>query len=84
MPQDLPQADRNSISLRAGFITTSRLYLNPYAAEEEIRNRSFDIDNIVYPSLEYRFPLSGSLYIAATLEYVSAVSYGRNITVITD
>lgn len=84
MPQESPAAEKNVVSLRAGFITTSRLYLNPYASEEEIRNRSFDIDNIAYPSLEFRYPISGSLYLAATLEYISASAYGRNITVITD
>ncbi len=84
LPQDKTPEAKNVFSARAGFVTSSRLYLNPSAAEQEIRNRSFDIDNILFPSIEYRYPLSSYLFITAAIDYVSATAYGRNITVITD
>lgn len=71
-----------SLSAGAVYTTSAEIYLNPNAVDPIIRNRSFDIEDVLNPSLDIRYRLSEPLIIGLNAEYMKTSQTGRNLTVL--
>ncbi len=71
-----------SLSVGAVYTTSAEIYFNPNAVDPIIRNRSFEIDDILNPSLDIRFRLSEPLIIGINTEYMKTSQSGRNLAVL--
>ncbi len=70
-----------SIALNAAYTTTARIYLQPYASDEAVRNNSFPIEDIFNPSFEIRYALSESIILGAGSEYMKVSQGGSELVV---
>jgi len=69
------------VSLNAVYNTSARVYLSPNSSDIILRNNSFLIENILNPSLDFRYRLSESIILGISTEYMVSTSIGPNLTV---
>ncbi|RPI66301.1 MAG: hypothetical protein EHM47_16985 [Ignavibacteriales bacterium] len=72
-----------SIGFNAVYTTSARIYLQPYASDEAIRNNSFPVEDILNPSTEIRYALSESIILGLGTEYMNVTEEGSNLIVFT-
>lgn len=70
-----------SISSSLVYTTTAEIYLNPNSIDPIVRNRSFQVNDVLNPSLDFRYRISEPLIIGLCAEYMSAEQRGRNLVV---
>ncbi|MGE5401223.1 MAG: hypothetical protein ACM3S2_12530 [Ignavibacteriales bacterium] len=75
--------DRNfSLSLNYNYTTTAKLFLNPKASEEILRNSSVPLEGIYSPSLDLRYRLTDDILLGFNIEYIKKTAVGPNLTVL--
>jgi hypothetical protein len=70
-----------SISSNLVYTTSAEIYLNPNAVDPVIRNRSFEIQDVLNPSLDLRYRISEPLIAGICIEYMNSSQTGRNLAV---
>lgn len=77
------QYNGNRFSLFTGFdyITSAQIFLNPNSSDIFLRNKSFEIDNLYSPVIDFRYRVSDDLIIGLSSEYISKSREGRNLIV---
>lgn len=70
-----------SISTSLVYTTSAEIFLNPNSIDPIIRNRSFELQDVLNPSLDLRFRLSEPLLVGLCVEYMKTSQSGRNLTV---
>lgn len=70
-----------SAALNGVYTTTARIYLQPYASDEAVRNNSFPIEDIFNPAIEVRYALSESIILGAGSEYMKISQGGSDLVV---
>ncbi|MFO7526817.1 MAG: hypothetical protein R6W68_15295 [Ignavibacteriaceae bacterium] len=71
-----------SISSSLVYTTSAELYLNPNSVDPVIRNSSFEINDVLNPSIDIRYRLSEPLIVGISGEYIRTNQTGRNLTVL--
>jgi hypothetical protein len=69
------------ISVNAVYSTSASIYLSPNSSDITLRNNSFLIENILNPSVDFRYMLSESIMLGFNIEYMVTTSKGPNLTV---
>jgi outer membrane protein W len=59
-----------SISINGVYTTGARIYLQPFASDEAVRNDYFPVEHIYNPSFELRYALNNSILIGIGTEYM--------------
>lgn len=70
-----------SISSNLVYTTSAEIYLNPNAVDPVIRNRSFEIQDVLNPSIDLRYRISEPLIAGICVEYMKSSQSGRNLVV---
>jgi outer membrane protein W len=60
-----------SLSVNGVYTTGARIYLQPYASDEVVRNNFLPVEHIFNPSAELRYALSENILIGIGSEYMS-------------
>lgn len=71
-----------SISSSLVYTTTAEIYLNPNSFDPIIRNRSFQLIDVMSTSIDLRYRISEPLIIGLCAEYMEVQQDGRNLTVL--
>lgn len=71
-----------SFSSGVVYTTEAEIFLNPGSVDPIVRNRSFEIQDVINPSLELRYRISEHLIIGLSAEFISVTQMGRNLTVL--
>jgi outer membrane protein W len=61
-----------SLSLNGVYTTGARIYPQPFASDEVVRNNYLPVDHILNPSAELRYHLGHSIFIGISSEYMKA------------
>lgn len=69
------------VSVNAVYNTSAQIYLSPNSSDIILRNNSFLIENILNPSVDFRYKLSESIILGFNTEYMVSTSNGPNLTV---
>jgi len=73
----------NDFSIGAyGFYTTSAsIFFNPNASDIELRNSSFDVEDIYNPGVDIRFRVSEPIILGLNIEYINTKETAPNLNV---
>lgn len=71
-----------SISSSIVYTTSAEVYLNPNSVDPVLRNSSFEINDVLNPSIDIRYRLSEPLIVGISGEYIRTNQTGRNLTVL--
>lgn len=71
-----------SFSSGVVYTTEAEIFLNPGSVDPIVRNRSFEIQDVINPSLELRYRISEPLIIGLSAEFMSVTQMGRNLAVL--
>ncbi len=82
-PWSFCQYDDQSFSLgvNAVYTTSAKIYLTPYSSDPILRNNAFSVDDIFNPSVEFKYRLSEPLILGLSVEYMTVIRTGPNLTV---
>lgn len=72
---------RFSLSFNGVYTTSARLYLQPYASDEAVRNNSLPLENIYSIAAELRYSLTESILLGLGSEYMKSTD-GNSSTVV--
>ncbi len=72
---------RFSVFLGMDYITSAQIFLNPNSSDIILKNKSFEIDNLYSPVIDFRYRLNDDLIIGLSSEYISKSQQGRNLIV---
>lgn len=70
-----------SISSGLVYTTSAEIFLNPNSVDPIIRNKSFELQDILNPALDFRLRLSEPILIGLSVEFMKSSQTGRNLTV---
>jgi len=70
-----------SIAFSGNYTTSSRLYLSPKSSDPELRNSSYEIDDILSPSVEACMRIGDGLFLSLGTEYIRKTKGGIYINV---
>jgi outer membrane protein W len=71
---------RLGISLNAVFTTSADIYLNPNSSDVEARNRSFLIEDIWNPGIDFRYRFTDVFILGLNIEYIKKTTSQPNLT----
>jgi outer membrane protein W len=72
-----------SIAVNGVYTTTAKIYLTPNSSDPVLRNNSFPLEDILNPSIDFRYRLTNQLLVGLNTEYMVASAMGSNLTVFT-
>ena len=77
----LAQYDGNKFSISSSLVytTSAEIFLNPNSTDPIARNRSFQVSDLLNPSLDFRYRISEPLIIGLSSEFMTANQSGRNL-----
>ena len=77
----LAQYDGNKFSISSSIVytTSAEIFLNPNSTDPVVRNRSFQVSDVLNPSFEIRYRLSEPLIIGLSTEFMTTKQTGRNL-----
>ncbi len=68
------------ISVNAVYTTSAEIYLNPNSSNSEVRNKSFTLENIWNPGIDFRYRFSEEFILGLNIEYIKKTAYAPNLT----
>lgn len=71
-----------SVSIASVYITSAELFLNPNSSDIFLRNQSFELKDILSPSIELRYRISDAVVIGLSTEYGRKSQKGNFLTVL--
>lgn len=70
-----------SLGINAVYTTTAKVYLNPNSSDQTLRNNYFLLEDIINPSMDFRYRLSNPLIIGVNVEYMTKTASGSPLRV---
>jgi outer membrane protein W len=68
------------LSINVVYTTSAEIFLNPNSSDVVVRNRSFPVEDILNPGIDFRYKLSESFLIGLNAEYISKTVTAPNLT----
>jgi outer membrane protein W len=68
------------VALNAVYTTSAEIFLNPNSSSNEIRNKSFTLEDIWNPGLDVRYRLSDEFILGLNIEYIKKTAVAPNLT----
>ena len=68
------------ISLNAVYTTSAQIFLNPNASNLEIRNKSYTLESIWNPGLDFRYRFADKFLVGLNIEYINKTADAPNLT----
>ncbi len=68
------------IAVNAVYTTSAEIYLNPNSSNSEVRNKSFTLENIWNPGIDFRYKFSKEFILGLNIEYIQKTAYAPNLT----
>lgn len=69
-----------SVALNAVYTTSAEIFLNPNSSSNEIRNKSFTLEDIWNPGLDIRYRFSDEFILGLNIEYMKKTAFAPNLT----
>lgn len=81
---NLAQYNGNDFSISSSLVytTTAEIYLYPNSVDPILRNNTFVLNDVINPSVDFRYRLSEPLIIGISTEIMKSEESGRNLTVL--
>ncbi len=70
-----------SFFIGGDYITSAQIFLNPNSSDIVIKNKSFEIQHLYSPVIDFRYRLNEDIILGISSEYISKSEKGRNLSV---
>ena len=69
-----------SIAVNAVYTTSAEIYLNPSSSSSEVRNKSFTLENIWNPGIDFRYRFSDEFILGLNIEYIKKTANAPHLS----
>ena len=73
-------AGKIGIAVNAVYTTSAEIFLNPNSSNSEVRNKSFTLENIWNPGIDFRYRFTNEFILGLNIEYIKKTAYAPNLT----
>jgi outer membrane protein W len=73
-------AGKIGIAVNAVYTTSAEIFLNPNSSNSEVRNKSFTLENIWNPGIDFRYRFTNEFILGLNIEYIRKTAYAPNLT----
>lgn len=73
-------AGKIGIAVNAVYTTSAEIFLNPNSSNSEVRNKSFTLENIWNPGIDFRYRFTNEFILSLNIEYIRKTAYSPNLT----
>lgn len=69
-----------SVLLGIDYTTSAQIFLNPNSSDIVLRNKSFEIEHLTSPIIDFRYRLTEDIVLGISSEYISKSKTGKNFS----